>query len=124
MSDKYRLYGEIRRDSAERIARDIKNRQKRENYQPNDKEKFIQGENWFNSGLPLEDASEELRNNINFVNGFNRAKRISDIEQSLYNLGMEYFNDGLLLEDIPETYRDNPTVLKGYSEAMENSKKR
>ena len=107
----------------DRVANAIRDREKNMSLQPNDKEKFIQGENWFNSGLLLEDASEELRNNINFVNGFNRAKRISFIEQSLYDLGVDFYNSGVLLEDIPETYRNNPTVLRGYSESQQRIKK-
>ena len=78
---------------------------------------FNQGMQWFNSGLPLEDAPAKLRSNTNFINGFNKAKRIRDVENYLYDLGVSYFADGLPTEAIPEKYRENPHVLLGYLDA-------
>lgn len=116
------LYCRIRRQ--ESIASSVREKQKHINYQPNDKDLFNHGEVWFNSGLSLDDADEELRNNINFINGFNRAKRIKNVETSLYELGVNFCKNGVSIEQIPENYRENATVLKGYEDALRDVKHR
>ena len=85
--DYFKLYGEIRRNSSNRIAKDIRDKEKRKNYVRPDKRDvdiFNKGIEWFNSGLPLEDAPENLRNNTNFINGFKKGERLVLIE-SLQN---------------------------------------
>jgi uncharacterized protein YeeX (DUF496 family) len=100
------------------IAKDVRDKNRKINDRANNVEVFRQGSAWFNSGLSLEDADEILRNDKDFISGYNRAKRIKDIEISLYNLGMEYFNDGISFELIPSIYQNNPIVIKGYEDAM------
>ena len=77
-----RLFKDIRRDSAARITSDINQKEKMESYVRPDKRDnsiYLRGLDWYNSGLPLEDAPEEVRNNTNFINGFNKGKRLSYI---------------------------------------------
>lgn len=77
-----RLFNDIRRDSATRISSDIKRKQKMENYVRPDKldsNLCQRGLDWYNSGLPLEEAPEEVRNNTNFINGFKKGERLSYI---------------------------------------------
>ncbi len=127
MDNGYKLYSRIRSDSGKRIANDIREREKRENYKhvdKFDKVLFEKGIEWYNSGLQLDDAPDDLKNNTNFIKGFEKAKRIKNVENSLYDLGMSYFNDGLPIQLIPENYRNNPTVLRGYEDAMKKSRSR
>ena len=87
-----------------------------------DKDKGIK---WFNEGLTLEDAPEELRNSISFVNGFNYAYRIKLVNDTLYKTGVEYFERGISLIDVPEKYIDNEFFMDGYNKAKDkcNGKK-
>ena len=74
-----KMYKDIRRNSSNRIANDIYEKKKKENYVRPDKRDldiFNKGLKWFNSGLSLEDAPEELRNNSNFINGFKKGERL------------------------------------------------
>ena len=85
--DYYKLYAEIRRNSAAKITCDIRDREKRKNYvRPDKRDVDIcnKGIEWFDSGLPLEDAPEELRSNTNFIYGFKKGERLAFI-QSLQN---------------------------------------
>ena len=46
---------------------------------------YDMGLNWGNEGLSLDDAPLEVKNNSNFINGFNKAKRlqlIAELDQS------------------------------------------
>ena len=84
---------------------------------PSDKDKGIK---WFNEGLTLEDAPLELQNNVSFIAGFNYAKRIKLVNDTLYNTGMEYFDRGILLENSPINYRNNEYFIAGYNDRMNN----
>lgn len=84
---------------------------------------FDMGIKWFNAGMTLEDADEELKNDSSFIKGFNKGKMLKYIEESLYALGEGFYNDGLSIDEIPEMYRNNPTVILGY-ETSRNSKSR
>lgn len=79
-----KLYKQIRKDSSNRIFSDIWQKEKAKNYVRPDKRDlgiFEQGLEWFNSGLPLEDAPEELRKNTNFIDGFHRGERLQLIAE-------------------------------------------
>ena len=39
---------------------------------------FNKGKEWFDSGLTLEDASEELRNDQSFIKGYEHGKRLAE----------------------------------------------
>ena len=43
------------------------------------KDAYVKGEEWYQSGLNLQDAPEELKKNIDFVRGFERGKRLATI---------------------------------------------
>lgn len=88
-----------------------------------DKELFEKGLRWFEEGLSLDDASEELRNEFNFVNGFEKAKRLKDINDNLRNLGVEWYESGLPLENAPASYVNNAYFIEGYNSSMNNSRK-
>ena len=49
------------------------------------KDIYEKGEAWYNSGLTLEDAPVELQNDINFVNGYERGRRLALIEEMQNN---------------------------------------
>ncbi len=119
---RHREYAHHRSLRQEAIASSIRQKEEHINFQPCDKKMFSYGETWFNTGLSLEEAEEKFRTNINFINGFNRARRISEAESFLYDLGVSYFKNGVLVEQIPENYRKNPTVLRGYEDAMKKAK--
>ena len=44
-----------------------------------DRKAYEDGQKWFDSGLGLEDAPEELKNNRSFVYGFERGQRLASI---------------------------------------------
>ena len=85
---------------------------------------FNKGYEWFESGLSLEDAPEEMKNDFNFVNGFEKAKRVKKINENLETLGEEWFESGLSLENAPDNYINNPYFMNGYNTAMNSSNKR
>jgi len=82
-----KLLKQIRTDSNNRLAYDIRNEERRKNYvRPDKRDADIcnKGIEWFKSGLSLEDAPEELRYNTNFIYGFRKGERLALIE-SLQN---------------------------------------
>ena len=42
---------------------------------------YNKGMDWYNSGLTLEEAPDNDKNNIHFVNGYERAKRLARFEE-------------------------------------------
>lgn len=79
-----KLYKQIRKDSSDRIFSDIWQQEKAKNYvrrDKYDKEIFDKGVEWFKSGLPFDDAPEELRKNTNFIDGFHRGERLQLIAE-------------------------------------------
>ena len=70
-----------RQDSVERDIREKNNMEKltrKDSYNP---QIFDQGILWFNEGLSLNDAPENLRNNTNFINGYKKGERLAKIEE-------------------------------------------
>lgn len=82
-----------------------------------DSDMLNQGYDWFNKGASLEDAPEELRNNFNFINGFNKAQRLSQINDMLYNDGKNFFFRGFSLDEASDKMKNNPYFMKGYQDA-------
>ena len=103
------------------IANDIKN--KNPNWKGN-MDDFNRGQNWFNSGLLLDDATISDRNNNSFVAGFRKGERLDSINKQLFELGREYFNKGCSIKDIPDKYRNNEYFISGYYDSMNNHKSR
>lgn len=120
MSKDYRkLQRQIRKESGDRIAADLRNKDKKDNFQQTDKRDknlFDKGIEWFKSGLPLEDAPDEVRTNTNFINGFNKGKRLADIDNMIYEDGRKFFLNGGLLEDASDRMKNNSFFIKGYND--------
>ena len=78
-----KIYKDIRRNSSNRIANDIWEKERRKNYVRPDKRDLDicnKGLEWFNSGLSLDDAPIELKNNTNFINDFIKGESNAMIE--------------------------------------------
>ena len=104
-----------------KIANDIKNKNHNWKYNIDD---LNRGDAWFNSGLSLNDASIDDRNNVAFVAGFEKAKRIQLVNKQLFELGREYFDKGFSISDVPDIYKNNEFFLNGFNDKMNNSKSR
>ena len=111
----------IRNNRQKRLADDIYKQQKMQNMVRNDKydqKIFDQGIEWYNSGLDIDDAPEDIRNNTNFVRGFEKGKRIAEANNYLYEEGKNFFFGGGVLEQAPKNLQTNPYFIKGYQYAM------
>lgn len=118
-------YSLIREAINRTLANEIRENQKRKNSSNGNefnRKLMEQGQKWFDSGLKLEDAPENLKTNKNFIDGFNRAKRLKDIAEYQYNLGLQYAKSGIALEQIPEKDRENPDVIRGYEDGIKKKK--
>ena len=104
------------------VAKDVnyKNNSIKHGYNSSiDKDKGIK---WFNDGYTLEDAPEDMKNNVSFLNGYNYAYRIKLINDKLFELGVEYYNKGIALCNIPEKYSDNMYFMDGYNSCKTRSR--
>ena len=124
--DNYRKYGgKAARESLQYyVSKDVRRKNAIGKHSYNNEEDKKKGIEWFNNGLSLEDASEDMRNNVSFVAGFNRAYRIKLVNDSLYNLGREYFDRGISLDNVPENYRNNEFFIAGYNSCITINKHR
>lgn len=55
------------------------------NRSPYSKEIYEYGEEWYRSGLAIDEAPEEYRNHSSFIDGYGRAKRLAKIEEEQNN---------------------------------------
>lgn len=115
-NEKYKL---VRLKSAvlnNKIASDIaeskKIRYRRNELMRND------GINFARSGLSLEDAPENKRNDQNFINGYEIGLRLMNVDDDWYRRGAKAYFDGIVLEDVPESSRENEFFIQGYEDAM------
>jgi len=58
-----------------------KNRKPVKQRPPFDYKQYENGNRWFDSGLSLEDAPEELRENVSFVDGYEHGRRLALIDE-------------------------------------------
>ena len=79
-----------------------------------DKSIFDAGMQWFNNGFSLDDASDEMKNKLSFVEGFKKAKRLDSINKQLFELGREWYLNGRNIDDAPENYKNNEYFCNGY----------
>lgn len=79
---------------------------------------FNQGIEWYNSGLEIEDAPEKIRNNTNFIRGFEKGRRVAEVNNSIYESGRNFYFGGASLEQASEKMRSNPYFVKGYQDAF------
>ena len=100
-----------------RIAEDVKYSQCKLGYSFN-QNLFNQGIKWFESGLSLDDANDEFRNNASFISGYNKGKWLEYINQQVYNIGREYCEKGITIDEIPENYRNNDIFMNGYNNRL------
>lgn len=117
--DHRKLHRQLRKKSSDRVAADLREKEKKDNYKQFDKRDsylFDKGIEWFESGLSLDDAHDDMKNNTNFVNGFNKAKRLNDINNMLYNDGKEFFRSGCKLENASDKMKNNKYFIQGYND--------
>lgn len=111
----------IRKNIQDNLAKDIYNKNKMQNMVRTDKydqKIFNQGIEWYNSGLEIKDAPEDIRNNTNFVRGFEKGKRLNEANIAIYEAGRNFFFGGFSLEQASEKMRVNPYFIKGYQDAQ------
>ena len=112
---------QIRNNIQKKLANDLYREKKMQNMVRTDKydqKIFNQGTEWYNSGLEIEDAPENIRNNTNFVRGFERARRVSEANNAIYEEGRNFYFGGGSLEQGSEKMRMNPYFVKGYQDAL------
>ena len=120
---KIRMDAIVARNAAQdRVAKDVKNKEKVGKITTNDRKTFDAGTDWFDSGLPLEDADEKFRNNPNFKAGFECAKRRDLAKEESYKTGVEWFEKGVELEKIPDMYKNNECFMDGYNSCKGKTK--
>lgn len=111
----------IRETNQSLVARDIVEKQVKVRYS---QDLFNKGNEWFNSGLSLDDAPLEMKNHDSFVGGYNHGKRIKLVNDLLYDLGVDYFDRGIPLSQVPNNYMNNSFFLDGYnSKNIQNVRK-
>lgn len=79
-----KLYYRLRRSTQDKVANGIEFEKKMSTAQrvnKYDPEIFNKGMEWFNSGLSLEDAPNDLKNNTNFIRGFEKGQRLSLVDR-------------------------------------------
>lgn len=112
---------QIRNNIQKKLANDLyreKRMQSMVRIDKYDQKIFNQGSEWYNSGLEIEDAPENIRNNTNFLRGFERARRIFDANNAIYEEGRNFYFSGAVLEQADEKKRINPYFVKGYQDAL------
>lgn len=112
---------QIRNNIQKRLSNDLYREKKMQSMVRTDKydqKIFNQGSEWYNSGLEIEDAPEEIKNNTNFVRGFERARRITEANNSIYEEGRNFYFGGASLEQASDKMRLNPYFVKGYQDAL------
>ena len=78
---------------------------------------YRDGIKWFNSGLSLEDAPEDLRTNNSFCKGFERGEFESIHNKAMYDEGKKDFSKGIPLEKISDNKKNNEYFMMGYNDA-------
>lgn len=104
-----------------RIAAHVRDEKKIENV---DLQKLVdnkirhQGKLFFERGLFLENAPEDMRNNSAFIEGYENAK---NRKNEVYDMGVQCFIDGVKFKDIPHIYQNNDNFMQGYNDARDMS---
>ena len=114
-------YSQIRKNIHNNIANDIYKQEKMQNMVRADKYDqniFDKGIEWYNTGLEISDAPENIRNNTNFIRGYEKGKRLAEINNAMYASGRNFYFDGGSLEQASDKMRSNPHFVKGYQDAL------
>lgn len=117
----YRIQRYMRENLQRRTANDVNDAKKMENFDPKNAENYImkqRGKLFFEEGNFLDEAPEELKKNVFFVEGYEKA---SKRKKELYDLGVQYFIDGIDYEKISEIYQNNNDFMQGYNDAFNQS---
>ena len=88
-----------------------------------DSEMFEQGIKWFESGLSLEEAKENSKND-SFVSGYNHAKRLRMVREMLFQNGVDFYLKGIPLEDVPDKLKNQEYFILGYEDAKKRGLKK
>ena len=116
---KEREYRQIREDIQNRVAYELY----KENKAANKVDRFNpqlmeEGKKWYDSGFNLEDAPENLRNNINFVRGYEKSQRLQIVDDEFFKKGMEAYLSGIPWDEIDDKDKENVSFVFGYEDAM------
>ena len=104
-----------------RVAAHVRDEKKLENV---DLQKLVddkirhQGKLFFERGLFLDDASENMRNNSAFIEGYENAR---NRKTEVYDMGVQFFINGIQYKDIPHIYQNNNDFMQGYKDARDMS---
>lgn len=79
---------------------------------------FTDGKNWALEGHSLEEATEELRANQSFCNGYKSIIHRKELPKKVYEFGRQQYLGGLLWENIPIIYRKNMDYMNGFKDAV------
>jgi len=108
---------QIRKDIQSNIASEIYKRKKMQNMvriDSFDSEIRDYGIQWGIHENDINDADENIRNNTNFIRGYEKGKRLVPI----YKEGKNFFLNGGSIEQATEKMRNNEYFVQGYNEAM------
>lgn len=98
----------LRNQALEKIVSANKNEQKPA-LTSFDKNIYEYGILWASCGKSLENAPDELKNNQNFIRGFNFGKRPEIIKETEFKHAKDFYYKGGKLEDLPKEKREKLT---------------
>ena len=115
-NEKYRLVRDITKIQNQLVASKIADSQKsRHRY---DKDMVSTGIEYAKSGLTLEDATDEMRKNQNFIIGYEKGMRLLNVDDDFFARGAKAYFDGVNWENIADSDRENELFIQGYEDAM------
>jgi len=98
------------------VADNINNEKKKDSIVYNfDENNFNKGKLWFNEGLSLEEAPDNLKNNVSFVAGYQKAERVKSANELSFKTGIDFYDRGVPFEEIPKIYKNNEFFMNGYN---------
>ena len=122
--DVYKYVREITAIQTHRIESELIEAERKKNRF--DKNMMAEGLQYAKSGLSLEDAPEDKRNDYSFISGYEKGMRLLNVNDEMFLKGAKAYFDGINLADIPDSDRENELFVQGYEDAitMSSSKKR
>lgn len=116
---KEREYRQIRQDIHNRLAYQLYNEKKNANAGDKFNPQIMEeGNKWYDSGFNLEDAPESLKNNTNFVKGYEKAQRLQNVADEFFKKGTEAYLAGIPWDEIDDKDKENVYFVFGYEDAM------
>ena len=115
-NDKYKLIQEINQIQHNQIESSFRARQKKHSrFNPR---MMDEGYAFAKSGLTLDDADDNQRNEHNFIMGYEKYMRELNVADEFYRRGAKAFFEGVNWESIPEIDSQNEAFIKGFEDAM------